>query len=133
MKPLRTRYTSALQGITVLTKITGWTTFTQHNVRIHTKSKYSYETCCTSGHVAFTRLGKNENTLKNIKKGAVIKKQNKNLLCLYNSELVSVESLDPEEERKSTGSGFKEQVDRLNRTCLQPRERRRSERQKENH
>lgn len=32
-------YASALQGVTVLTKITGWTTFTQHLVRIHTKAK----------------------------------------------------------------------------------------------
>lgn len=57
--------------LTVLPKLTGWTTFTQHKFRIHLKKKQtnptpkknnSYKTHCTSAHVPFTHPGRNENT-----------------------------------------------------------------------
>lgn len=44
MKPLHSRYTSALQGINSASK-KNWTTFTQHVVRIRKKNKTRH--CCT--------------------------------------------------------------------------------------
>lgn len=94
------------RDLTVLTKITGWTTFTQHNVRIHTtkilvRDSLHLRTCLI--HTPW----ENMTTLKKEKKKVqLLKKKRGLLLCLYNSDLVIGQVRDSR-RRKTKHSGFK--------------------------